>query len=185
MTDEDIHAIIAYLRSTEPVKSEVINTEYSFMGKALLALELIKPGVPDEPIRGKITKAATAEYGEYLAYAVANCRGCHTDRDMKTGKYIGTDYAGGLKFGPDNLSNGWEFTTPNLTDDPETGHITEWTEEMFIQRMRAGRVYEYSPMPWAAYAGMDETELTAIYLYLKSLEPVANNIETTAVAPED
>jgi len=32
---------------------------------------------------------STAAYGKYLAESVANCRGCHTNRDMMTGAYIG------------------------------------------------------------------------------------------------
>ena len=32
MSDEDIYSIIAYLRSTKPVKSKVINSDLSFMG---------------------------------------------------------------------------------------------------------------------------------------------------------
>ena len=182
MSDEDIISIIAYLRSTKPVKSEIINTEYSFMGKALLALEIIKPGIPDDPVLSTVIKESTEEYGRYLAYAVANCRGCHTNRDMKTGEYIGIDYSGGLVFA-DNLTNGWQFTTPNLTNDPETGIIYQWSEEQFVQRMRSGRIYDYSPMPWAAFASMDEVELKAIYRYLKSLDPVANKIDATAIAP--
>ena len=182
MSDEDIFSIIAYLRSAKPVKSKVINTEFSFLGKALLAMEVIKPVIPDEPIPQNVIMEATAEYGRYLAYAVANCRGCHTNRDMKTGEYIGIDYSGGLVFA-DNLTNGWQFTTPNLTNDPETGIIYQWSEEQFVQRMRSGRIYDYSPMPWAAFASMDEVELKAIYRYLKSLDPVANKIDATAIAP--
>ena len=79
------------------------------------------PGVPDEPVLKSIEKGVTVEYGEYLAYAVANCRGCHTERNMETGEYIGEEYAGGLQFGPDNLTNGDVFNTPNLTPDIETG----------------------------------------------------------------
>ena len=183
MAEDDINAVIAYLRSAEPVKSELLNTEFSFLGKTLLAMEVIKPGIPDEPIAKTIVKDSTAAYGQYLAYAVANCRGCHTNRDLKTGEYIGIEYAGGLLFN-DNLTNGWTFTTPNLTKDPETGLIAKWTEEMFVDRMKAGRVYEYSPMPWAAFASMDETELKAIYRYLMSLEPVSNKVDVPAKAPE-
>jgi mono/diheme cytochrome c family protein len=183
MSDEDIYSIIAYLRSTDPVKSEIINTDYSFMGKALLAMEVIKPGIPDEPIPTNIVREATVEYGRYLAYAVANCRGCHTDRDMQTGEYIGDEYAGGLAFGPDNLTNGWVFTTPNLTNDPETGHIYKWTEDQFVTRMKSGRIYDYSPMPWSAFSGMDTVSLRAVYRYLKSIEPVSRKIEVIAVAP--
>jgi hypothetical protein len=28
---------------------------------------------------------------------------------------------------------------PNLTPDPETGHITDWTEDQFVERFRTGR----------------------------------------------
>jgi mono/diheme cytochrome c family protein len=184
MAEDDIYAIIAYLRSTSPVKSEIINSEYTFLGKVLLTIEAIKPGIPDKPIPATVKRDSTAAYGRYLAYAVANCRGCHTNRDMNTGEYIGPDYAGGFNFGPDNLTNGWTFRAPNLTNDPTTGHIFDWTEEQFIQRMKTGRVYDYSPMPWAAFAGMDELELKAIYLYLKTLEPIVNKVEQTAIAPQ-
>lgn len=184
MSEEDINSIIAYLRSTEAVKSEVINTEYSFLGKALMTFGVIMPGDPDQPVPVSVEKDSTAEYGRYLAYAVANCRGCHTDRDMNTGEYIGPEYAGGLLFGPDNLTNGWTFTSPNLTPDKETGFITNWTEEQFLTRMKAGRIYEFSPMPWAAFATMDETELKALYRYLMSLEPVSNSVDIAAIAPE-
>jgi len=102
---------------------------------------------------------------------------------MQTGEYIGEEYAGGLYFGPDNLTNGWQFVTPNLTPDP-SGIMTNWSEQQFIERMRAGRIYEFSPMPWAAFATMDEIELKAVYRYLKSLEPVNQVIETTAVQLE-
>lgn len=183
MSEQDIYSIIAYLKSTKSVKSEILNTEFTFMGKALLAMEVIKPGIPDEPIPVSLEKEATVEYGQYLAYAVANCRGCHTERDMKTGAYIGPNYAGGLTFS-DNMTYGWTFNSPNLTNDPETGIMYEWTEEQFIERMRGGRIYEYSPMPWAAFASMDEVELKAIYFYLKSLDPINYKVEITAIAPE-
>ena len=58
-----------------------------------------------------------------------------------------------------------------------------WSEEQFINRMRSGRIYESSPMPWAAFAGMDEIELKAIYLYLNSLEPVMNKLDAPATPP--
>lgn len=183
MSEEDIYSIIAYLRSTDPVKSELLNTEFTFLGKTIMSLGVIQPGVPDQPVPTSMEKEATVEYGRYLAYAVANCRGCHTNRDMNTGEYIGTNYSGGLVFA-DNLSNGWKFVTPNLTNDPETGIIYKWSEEEFITRMKGGRIYEYSPMPWAAFASMDTTDLKAIYRYLKSIDPVGNDVGVIATAPE-
>ena len=130
-----------------------------------------------------IEKEVSVEYGKYMAFAVANCRGCHTERDMKTGEYTGPEYAGGLAFGPDNLTDGWAFHTPNLTNDAETGIMHSWSEQQFIDRIRAGRAFETSPMPWAAFASMDEIDLKAIYMYLKSLDGVQNEVAHTAVPP--
>ena len=184
MADEDIYSIIAYLRTTDPVDSDIPETEYTFLGKAIIAMGALKPGVPDDNIPESITPEVSVAYGKYLAYAVANCRGCHTNRDMKTGEYIGEEYAGGLQFGPDNLSQGWTYVTPNLTNDPETGKIYGWSEDQFIERMRTGRVHATSPMPWSAVQHMHEGDLRAIYRFLMSLDPVKNEIAETAIAPK-
>jgi len=181
MTEEDIYSVIAYLRTLEPEKHKMPESELSFLGKMIYAIGGIKPGIPDTPVKAKIEEGETVEYGEYLAYAVANCRGCHTNRDMETGEYIGEEYAGGLAFGPDNLTSGWVFTTPNLTNDPETGIMYDWSLEKFIERMQAGRVHATSPMPWSAFAYMTESDLTAVYMFLKSVQPVNNNIGEIAV----
>ena len=181
MSEEDLFAIIAYLRSTEPVKSEVLNPEYTIIGKTLLKAGVVKPGTPKEPVLETISKAPTAEYGDYMANAVANCKGCHTEIDIMTGQYTGEPFAGGFVF-DDNMTAGWVFTTPNLTNH-ETGIMKDWSEDMFITRMKGGRVYESSPMPWASYASMDTVELTAIYRYLKSLNPVENIVESPAIPP--
>ena len=185
MTDDDIYSIIAYLRTLEPRTKESRTKELSFLGKMIYAVGGVNPGVPDEPIMKSIKKEVSIAYGEYLAYAVANCRGCHTSRDMKTGAYLGENYVGGLVFGPDNLTNGWIYTTPNLTPDLETGIMAKWTEADFVKRMREGRTLDYSPMPWGAFKNMDDDDLKALFLFFKSLDPVVNSIEETAVLPEE
>ena len=184
MTDEDIYSIIAYLRTLEPVKSESKKVKYSFLGKMILATGGIKPGAPNDGIPYTIAKEPTVKYGSYVANYVANCNGCHTNRDMKTGEYIGEEFAGGLAFGPDNMTNGFTFIAPNLTPDPETGHIYDWDLNRFIQRMKNGRHYDYSPMPWGAFTQMDSVDITAIYKYLQTLEPVSNEVEITVVQPQ-
>ncbi len=127
--------------------------------------------------------AATVEYGEYLAHSVADCAGCHTQRDQKTGEPIGASSAGGWYLPPDPQSKGYSFVTPNLTPDEETGIMAYWNEAAFINRFRAGRLYEGSPMSWGAFSRMNEVELKAIYRYLKSLDPVSNKIEKIVFAP--
>lgn len=176
LSDEDLTAILSYLRSQEPVSNQIPRSEYTFLGKALVTFGILTPEGPKTPPAISVTKSASPEYGRYLAHSVADCRGCHTERDMSTGAFIGTDLAGGLYFAPEPHTEGESFMTPNLTPDPETGHITGWTEDEFIARLKSGRVYKHSPMPWALYARMDSTDLRAIYRYLMSLEPTHNPV---------
>ena len=184
MADQDIYAIIAYLRSTKPVKNKMPQRELTLLGKAVFALGAIDPDNPQGPVLKTITPDTTVEYGHYLAFAVANCMGCHTDRNMQTGEFIGQPYAGGFKFGPDNMTENWIYVSPNLTPDKQTGYITDWDEESFIERLKAGRAYDTSPMPWEAFQNMTDNDLKAIYKFLKSIKPVAKTIEETAIPPD-
>ena len=94
-------------------------TEFTFLGKALKTFGAIKPSQPDKPVMKSVKEDTSVAYGKYLAYAVANCMGCHTDRDMQTGEFIGKEYAGGMTFGPDDLTQGWIYVTPNITPDKQ------------------------------------------------------------------
>lgn len=183
MSDEDVIAIISFLRSQPPVSNEVPRSEYSFLGKALVALGAIKAEGPKNEPPVSVVRDTTVLYGSYIANSVANCVGCHTARDLKTGEFIGEPFAGGFYMEPDQLSNGYAFITPNLTPHPETGIMADWSENLFVSRFRNGRVYEGSHMPWGTFSRMDELDLRAVYRYLNSLEPVNNKIEKIAFAP--
>ncbi len=183
MSEYDVKSILAYLRIIPPIKNEVPITEPNFLGKALLRF-VIRPVPPKAPIEERVEKDSSIVYGKYLAESVANCRGCHTKRDLKTGEYIGPFYAGGLTFEPAIETGMWTFNTPNLTSDPATGIMADWTEATFINRFKVvGRFHKTSPMPWGAFKQMDEIDLKAIYRFLKSLPPVENKIEPVAIAP--
>ena len=116
---------------------------------------------------------ATVERGRYLANSVANCTGCHTNRSMMDGSAIGPEFAGGMEM-QDEADPAKVFVTPNLTPDPKTGRIAAWSEDQFVARFRAGKVYPGSHMPWAAFSRMSDADLRAIYRYLRSLPPVEN-----------
>ncbi len=121
ISDDDLTAIISFLRSQPAVKNNVQPVEYSFLGKTILAFSLIKPMEPTATPPKSVAIDSTAEYGGHIANSVANCRGCHSDRDMKTGAFTGKPFAGGLLMVPDKLSKGYAFVTPNLTPDKTTG----------------------------------------------------------------
>ena len=98
----------------------------------------------------------------------------------ETGQFSGEPFAGGRILNAEpysGLSKGYEYITPNLTPDKETGIMAFWSEKDFIRRFKSGRIHVGSPMPWEAFAVMDETDLKALYRYLRSLDPIQNKIE--------
>jgi mono/diheme cytochrome c family protein len=183
MSDYDLTAIISYLRSLSPVKNAIPSTELSFMGKAVTALGLLKPEYPASEPPKSVVMDTTVAYGKYIAHSVANCMGCHTERDLKTGQFTGPAFAGGLSMPPDEFSKGYSFITPNLTPDAATGIMAGWSEDAFVGRIKSGRVHAGSPMPWGWFARMDEMEIRAVYRYLNSLEPVQRKIPKIVFAP--
>jgi mono/diheme cytochrome c family protein len=160
-SDEDLAAIISYLRAQKPVRNEVPGHSFNVLGKVIRAF-LIKPVGPDGEVPKAVAKDSTAVYGKYLATSVANCSGCHTKRDMMTGAYTGELFAGGLEIEG--------LVTPNLTTD-SSSHIFYWGQDDFINRFRQGKLNPKSPMPWNSFKRMDSVDLKAIYKYLKTLEP--------------
>jgi len=161
LSDEDLTAIISYIRMQKPVHNQVPKNELNFMGKAVNAF-LVKPVGPVAEPPATVPADSTAAYGSYIAMSIAECNGCHTQRDM-AGRFVGEPFAGG------NEIEG--FITPNLTTD-STGTLFGWTKETFINRFRAGKLKTGTPMPWNAFKHMTDQELTAVYNFLKTTKPV-------------
>ena len=174
-SDEDLTAIVSYLRSQPAVKHEVPANDFNLLGKVVKAF-LLKPVGPDGTVEKTVKRDTTAVYGKYLANSVANCRGCHTNRDLMTGAFIGEDYAGGLKF--DNVTDSGTFslTTPNLTPD-ETGRLSGWTQQQFLKRFRMGTLIKQSHMPWGPFSRMSDDDLKAVWNYLQTVKPVRNEVK--------
>jgi len=68
----------------------------------------------------------------------------------------------------------------NLTPDAETG-LGDWTEQNFIEAMRTGRHQGRGrpilpPMPWVVVAQHTDTELKAIWAYLRRVPPIHNQV---------
>jgi mono/diheme cytochrome c family protein len=151
LSDEDLHALIAYLRSQPPVVNETQDPpdQPSFLAMLMLGAGLLPEGQP--PITGVITappKGPTVEYGQYLLN-YQDCRGCH-----------GEDLTGG--------------TEGQLAPvGPSLRVVKGWTQEQFLATLRAGvdpggNVLS-DQMPWKALGRMDDEDLMAMYAYLTSL----------------
>jgi len=170
MSDEDLTAVISYLRAQKPVKNKVPENNLNIMGNIVKAF-LVKPVGPSGEVPETVKQDTTAEYGKYIAISIAECNGCHTKRDI-SGAYIGQPFAGGNEFN----EGGHKLVTPNITTD-SSSRIYGWTAQDFINRFRMGKVIPYSPMPWNSFKRMNDEELTAIYNYLKTLPPVKPGME--------
>lgn len=169
MSDEDIMALISFLRSQKPVARAVPRHELNFIGKAVTAF-LIKPVGPSGPVLVKApAEEPTVARGAYLANSVAACAACHTERNLLDGSFVNTRFAGGMKFDiegdPEHV-----LVAPNLTPSPK-GRIAQWTEEQFVGRFGAGVGLAETHMPWRQYQKMSETDRRAIYRFLRTLPP--------------
>ena len=166
-SDEDLTAIISYLRAQKPVRNVVPSNQLNMIGNVVKAF-LVKPVGPTGPVRKIIQKDTSAAYGKYLALSVAECIGCHTKRNI-AGEFTGKPFAGG------NDIDG--IISPNLTPD-SSGRIFLWDKKLFIARFRLGKLNPKSPMPWNCFKRMTDDELTAVYNYLKTLPPVKSDMNT-------
>lgn len=168
LADDDLRAIVSYLRTQPAIRHPTPPNEWTALGRVVRAF-VLKPEPPSRVARGPAPSGPTVENGEYLANAVANCRGCHTERNVRTGRPSGPPFAGGMEF---EIAPGRRLSSPNLTPDAATGRIAAWTEDEFVARFRAGPVIAESPMPWLSFAAMRDEDLRAIHRYLRSLPAV-------------
>jgi mono/diheme cytochrome c family protein len=149
ISDEDIHSLIAFLRSQEPVEkpSATPADRPNLLGMLMTGANLI----PDPPlVEGVVSappKAPTAEYGKFMV-SFLDCTACH-----------GTDLSGG--------------TSPVSPKGPSLRAVKGWTQEQFIAAFRTGRTPAGEelkpPMPWKTTGKLDDVELSALHEYLISL----------------
>lgn len=157
-SDQDLAAMIAWLRSLPPVDRELPPFELRLRSRTdwmrgnfpdLVHTHLVDH---DAPHPGAPAPGATPEYGRYLVYA-ASCRACHGD-----------ELAGHPNFA---YSRG----APPLTAGSRS---STWTVEEFIRAMRTGETPgggrispEYMNLEYTAL--LTDEELTAMWLFLRSL----------------
>ena len=70
--------------------------------------------------------------------------------------------------------------TANLTPDAETG-LGDWTERDFVATIRTGRHMGRGreilpPMPVPVYNNLTDSDLKAVYAYLRTIPPVKNRV---------
>jgi len=161
LSDEDLSAIIAYVKSVPPVDRQTNGHQFKPLAKIMLAAGMLGQ-LPVEEVSHEthITapeRAVSVDYGEYLVNT-NDCRVCHGPQ-LNGGQF------------PDPTV---DLITPNLTMGGELGF---WTEGEFVNTIQTGITpsgHQLSEdMPWKDYSYMTDDELKAIYSYLQSLPKLA------------
>jgi len=175
LSDDDLQAVVSYLRTQPPVRNPVPPHHYTLLGKVVKATVLAKPVGPSSTPPARAPRGASEETGRYLVESVSLCWACHTERSQMTGALTGPRFGGTTGFTEtDDPSHTW--SPPNITSDPETGRLGKMTEDQFVARFRQGRVIPGSPMPWQAFARMADEDLRGMYRYLKSVPAVKRDV---------
>ena len=161
MSDPDLAALVAYVRSLPPVKGETAEIRMPLHVRALYGAGIVKDAAEKidhrRPPSPPVAAGVNAQYGAYVA---AMCVGCHR------ASFSGGPIAGAP---PD-----WP-PAANLTTG-EGGIMAAYdTPERFIAMMRTGKRPGGSDvsrvMPFLSLRNLNDTDLGAIYTYLRTLPP--------------
>ena len=155
IADDDLGAIIAYLKTLPPIDNEVSKSGLGPLGRTLASFVggLIPASLIDHEAQRPQSPevGVTAEYGEYLSNI---CTVCH-----------GEGLSGSRVPGNDRVK------APDIT---MSGDIGSWTKSQFLDAIRSGNtpsgnLLDPRFMPWNRFTQMTNDELDAIWLYLESL----------------
>jgi len=157
IADDEMAAIIAYLKQAPPVDRETVSMEIRWLGRIVIGAGRAKTAaqlVPKSEHIATIDTTPSLDFGKYLV-SVAGCRSCH-----------GESLSGVAGDGPDDPP------AANLTP----AGIGHYTEADFMNTLRTGNRPKgggalKEPMPWKYFGRMTDGELHSIWLYLKSIPP--------------
>jgi mono/diheme cytochrome c family protein len=167
MSDDDVKAIVAYLRTVKPVHNEVPESTYRIPQETMPPAKGVAAPDPSDKIA----------YGGYIVNALAHCFECHTPFTKEMKPDIARIGAGGFEI---SLAPGITFMTANITPDPETG-IGAWTDDEIKRAITQGISKDgrhlSPPMPFTFFANMTPEDLDAVVAYLHTIPPVVNKVE--------
>ena len=176
MAEEDLKALIAYLRTLKPVRKENLQPRvYVSLFRPLVTPLWLKlfGRFSNPPARAPKN---SVERGRYLVEHVSLCDDCHTPRNLlmvpRRALYLAGSKVGIL---------GEEI--PNITPDKETG-IGSWSRDDIAELLLNGTKPDLDNVQGlmeevveAGYKKITKEDALAIADYLKSIPPVKNKIK--------
>ena len=147
-------------------------------GGMLIYVKTALPDVgPPPDLKVEITPERL-ERGEYLAYNVAMCIDCHSDRDWDkfSGPPVeGTDGQGGEIF-PRKMGFPGNYYAPNITPSG----IGDWTDGELFRAITAGVNKDgdalFPVMPYPYFGKMDREDILSIIAYIRTLMLIKNAV---------
>lgn len=181
MADEDLNAIISFLKSDNPMvvadSTPDIPTKPSFLTKLLCRIAFKPFPMPTKKIALPDSNNKV-ELGKYLAHNL-DCYSCHSS-DFKTNDFLDPKLSVGYFAGGNKPldEEGRVMFTPNLTPDLETG-IGTWSKDDFVNAVKYGikkgeNALAYPMMP---YTQLTDKEAEAIFEYLQTIPAIKNKVE--------
>lgn len=154
-SDDELSAVVAYLRSLPPVDNELPKTHVRLLGRMLAGAGAVTSEYDMiDHARAHLSVAppvaATVEYG---AHKAALCGYCH-GKDLR----------------------GAPAMDPAAPPAPDLLVVKAWSQEDFSRVMRTGeapggRMISPEFMPWPVFANLTDVELQALYAYIQTLTP--------------
>jgi len=186
LSDDDLAAVVGYLRSDDPVFAPVAERQPPVKGTLAghLILTFVAGAKPTPPPTGPVhapPAGPTAEYGRYLVKEVLLCGDCHSP-----------GFAGDKSEGKEAFTGGFEFVgargepvwSANLTPDADTG-IGRLSEAEFVTALREGVRPDGTILrpPMIPYRALSEEEARAVHAWLRTLAPVHHPIQRPPPEP--
>jgi mono/diheme cytochrome c family protein len=163
MTPHDLDAVVAYIRSVEPVRHQVPPPVYKAEAHAVLIPDAEKP-IADDALRDPVKR------GFYLA-TIAHCMECHSRKPDGTQDYVNWNGKGGAEFtGPFG-----KVHARNITSHPTAG-IGAWTDAEIKRALthgvaRDGREFKPPMARHIYFAKMTPGDIDAIVAWVRTIPP--------------
>jgi len=162
ITEPDMNAIVAYLRTVKPIKNKVPDPVYKIQIPFHSFPGAEKP-MPQADFKDPVKR------GFYLA-TIGHCMECHTP--FVNGHQ---DFAGSLGKGGREFPGPWgKSVSRNITSDKEAG-LGGWTDAQIKDAITKGVHKDGTklkpPMGFGYYAKMKDSDLNDVIAYLRTVPP--------------
>jgi len=177
MAEEDLRALVAYLRSVPPVTRPNQPKKIVPLFESVALPVWLAAFAPKE-IPPPMAPTSGVARGEYLVRAIGHCGECHTPRTL-TQATDNSRFLAGTQKGPDGTP------VQNITPDKDTG--LTWSVDEIAWFLGTGNkpdgdvvggvMGEVIQGTSAGYKDLTEADRLAIARYLKSIPPIKNKVD--------